>query len=154
MLDEEVIKAIDESVLCWLATVNGKGEPNVSPKEMFIAHGDRHILIANIASPQSVGNIQSNYNVCVSFVDVFKQKGYKIRGVADVIEKNNPGYAAREKTLRTVGAEKFDFKSIIEVQVESVEPILAPSYIFFPETSEESQIRDAMRRYGVKPLLS
>lgn len=154
MLDEEVIKAINESVLCWLATVNRKSEPNVSPKEMFIAHGDRHILIANIASPQSAGNIQFNSNVCVSFVDVFKQKGYKVRGVADVIEKNHTGYAAREKILRTLGAEKFDFKSIIEVQVESVEPILAPSYIFFPETSEESQIRDAMRRYGVTPRLA
>lgn len=154
MLDEEVIKAIDESVLCWLATVSDKGEPNVSPKEIFIAHGESYILIANIASPQSAANIQSNSHVCVSFVDVFKQKGYKVRGIADVIEKNHTGYAAREKILRTLGAEKFNFKSIIEIQVESVEPILAPSYIFFPETSEGSQIRKAMRRYGVTPRLA
>lgn len=90
----------------------------------------------------------------MSFVDIFKQKGYEIRGVADVIEKNHTGFAAREKILRTLGAEKFEFKSIFEIQVKAVEPIIAPSYIFFPETSEEAQILEAMHRYGVSPCLA
>ena len=47
------------SVLCWLATVDDHGMPNVSPKEIFCCHGERELLIANIASPQSVRNIKA-----------------------------------------------------------------------------------------------
>ena len=85
MLNTEVIKSINESVLCWLATANDKGEPNVSPKEMFISNGLKYILIANIASPKSVLNIYSNASECLSFIDVFKQKGFKVKGSAKII---------------------------------------------------------------------
>jgi predicted pyridoxine 5'-phosphate oxidase superfamily flavin-nucleotide-binding protein len=64
-------------VLCWLATVDEAGRPNVSPKEIFTAHGDDHLLIAHLASPGSVRNLRARPEVCVSFVDVFVQKGFK-----------------------------------------------------------------------------
>ena len=50
----------DQFVLCWLATVSEKGVPNVSPKELFIFEREKQLLIANIASPQSVKNIRAN----------------------------------------------------------------------------------------------
>ena len=34
-LTTEIKKAIDQSVLCWLATVSKEGIPNVSPKEVL-----------------------------------------------------------------------------------------------------------------------
>lgn len=60
MLNQEIINSINDSVLCWLASANNDGEPNVSPKEMFIADGHEHFFIANIASPNSVSNIEAN----------------------------------------------------------------------------------------------
>jgi len=56
--------------LCWLATVSEEGVPNVSPKELFVFEGEKHLLIANIASPQSVKNIQANCQVCVSGINI------------------------------------------------------------------------------------
>jgi len=56
----------DQFVLCWLATVSEKGVPNVSPKELFIFEQEKQLLIANIASPQSVKNIRANPQVYVS----------------------------------------------------------------------------------------
>lgn len=57
MLSDEVKKSIEESILCWLATADSKGMPNVSPKEVFLPYGKEEIIIANIASPKSVKNI-------------------------------------------------------------------------------------------------
>ncbi|MFK5037181.1 pyridoxamine 5'-phosphate oxidase family protein, partial [Klebsiella pneumoniae] len=71
MITEEVKNYIDKSVLCWLATSNRQNEPNVSPKEIFTYKDDKTLLIANIASPNSIANINENPNVCVSFVDIF-----------------------------------------------------------------------------------
>ncbi|MDA9639519.1 pyridoxamine 5'-phosphate oxidase family protein [SAR116 cluster bacterium] len=53
MLDQNVKDYIERSVLCWLATVDGD-QPSVSPKEIFTNYGDDTIMIANIASPQSI----------------------------------------------------------------------------------------------------
>ena len=67
----------ERSVLCWLATASTTGQPNVSPKELFAVADDEHVVVANIASPTSAKNIRANAQVCLSFVDVFAQKGYK-----------------------------------------------------------------------------
>lgn len=151
MLNQEVKESINESVLCWLATANKNGEPNVSPKEMFVAKSSEHILIANIASPNSVKNILANPQVCLSFINVFKQKGFKVKGSATIIEPSSPDFAVNEAALRTLGGEQFTIKSIIEVQATSVSPVLAPSYHLFPGTTESAQIQQAMDTYGVQP---
>ncbi|MFI0416312.1 MAG: pyridoxamine 5'-phosphate oxidase family protein [Candidatus Thiodiazotropha sp.] len=64
---------MNESVLCWLATSGEDGFPNCSPKEAFTFYEDDKIVIANIALPQSGKNIKANSNVCVSFINIFKQ---------------------------------------------------------------------------------
>jgi len=99
MLTEEIKKYIDKSVLCWLATCNKDGEPNVSPKEMFTWQDEQTLLIAHIASPNSVANIRNNPNVCVSFVDVFVQKGFKLKGRARIIEKEHDAFPQKVKHL-------------------------------------------------------
>ncbi len=150
MLTTEVKKYADKSVLCWLATVSDDGIPNVSPKEIFVTEGDKHILIANIASPKSVKNIKSNPNVCVSFIDIFVQKGYKIKGIAKLIRKTESAYGQRVKVLKVLAGDAFPIHSIIEIEVEDVQPIIAPSYRLYPETTEQMQIESAMLIYGVQ----
>jgi len=80
MMTETVKKYIDKAVLCWLATCDENGIPNVSPKEMFTYIGNTTLLIANLASPNSISNIQINPNVCISFIDISVQKGFKLQG--------------------------------------------------------------------------
>jgi len=45
MLTPEVIDAAGRSVLCWLATVDDAGHPNVSPKEVFDENYQVQLLI-------------------------------------------------------------------------------------------------------------
>jgi predicted pyridoxine 5'-phosphate oxidase superfamily flavin-nucleotide-binding protein len=152
MLGDEVRKSARESVLCWLATTGTDGMPNVSPKEMFVPYGNDKIIVANIASPISVRNIQVNNLVCLSFIDIFKQKGYKISGNAQLADKGTEKY---EEYLREIhgqlGGEEFPVQSIIDISVQSIQPIVAPSYRIFPETVEQDQITSAMAAYGVRP---
>jgi len=150
MLNKEIKDSIQESVLCWLATVSDLGEPNVSPKEMFISFGDKHLLIANIASPISVKNIKNNPKVCVSFIEIFKQKGFKLRGTGCVLNKGDDGYTEKANLLKRLGGEGFPIKEIIQIEISSVFPIIAPSYWLYPEkTTEASQIQQSLNTYGV-----
>jgi hypothetical protein len=63
MLTEEITDCAGRATLCWLATVDATGQPNVSPKEVFAVFDAQHLVIAHIASPTSVRNIQVNDRV-------------------------------------------------------------------------------------------
>ena len=149
-LTPEIRKAMDESVLCWLATAEPDGTPNVSPKEVFAPFGTDRILIANIASPQSVRNIRSNPRVCVSFIDILVQKGYQLKGMARIVGKTDPGFPNMEAILLPKTEGKFPFATVTEFRPETAKPILAPSYLLFPETTEAEQREIAIRTYGLR----
>ena len=149
----EVKKYIEKSVLCWLATVDQHNEPNVSPKEMFALYDDSTILVANIASPNTVKNIQTNSNVCISFLDIFVQKGLKIKGTARIIDQSDITYYKKLRLLTDLFGDKFPIKSIIEIELRKIDKIIAPSYNISPETTEESQIESAMKTYKVQSIV-
>ncbi len=148
-LNTEILKYINQSVLCWLATCNPEGQPNVSPKELFTPQGENQMVIANVASPQSVKNIQQNPKVCLSFVDILVQKGYQLKGTASIIKKEDPNFLKLNKNLKTMAGDKYPYDSIILIQLESAKQILAPSYILYPEITVEQKIADAKKQYGL-----
>ena len=153
-IDQSVLQLLEESVLCWLATSTLQGEPNVSPKEIFKPFKGDSIVIANIASPQSARNINENPRACVSFVNIFTQKGYQITGAASILKRPDQDYQQAKQALEELTRGKFPFKSIFRVSVEQVREIIAPRYRLFPETTEEDQIRSALKTYGVQSELS
>ncbi len=148
-MKSEIKKSIDESVLCWLATSNKDGEPNVSPKEVFTHFEDKYIIIANVASPNSVKNIKTNPKVCVSFIDIFVQKGFQIKGRAHIVDNNGDEYVQMEELLLEITKGDYPFRQIIKIEIDRVKPIIAPKYILYPETTEKDQIASAMKTYGV-----
>lgn len=153
MLPPDFAQASRRSVLCWLATCDGAGQPNVSPKEIFAAFDERHLVIANIASPVSVRNLRSNPKACVSLIDVFVQKGHKLTGTARVIAKAHGEFATWVAPLEAMTRGRFPIHDVIVVEVTAVEPIVAPSYRLFPdETTEDQQVASAMRTYRVRPI--
>jgi uncharacterized protein len=152
MIDNDIKKCIDNSVLCWLATCDDELFPNVSPKEMFTYKDESTLLIANLASPNSINNMVKNPNVCVSFIDIFLQKGYKLQGKATIIDKENLEFSSKAKPIIDLFTDQFPIKSIIEIAVTKIDTIQAPSYFLYPERTEQFQIESAMKTYKVKPL--
>lgn len=147
---QEIKKWIDQSVLCWLATSSEDGEPNVSPKEVFTLYQDKFILVANIASPNTVRNIKCNPKVCISFIDIFVQKGMQIKGEAEIVDGSAKDYSKMEISLLALTKERFPFRSITKIEIQKTKPIIAPSYLLFPETTEKEQINSALHTYRVK----
>ncbi|MCB0525585.1 MAG: pyridoxamine 5'-phosphate oxidase family protein [Saprospiraceae bacterium] len=148
-LTKEIKDSIDKSVLCWLATASADNWPSVSPKEIFTCFGTDQLIIANIASPQSVRNVRENELVCVSFIDILVQKGYQLKGKARVIEKTDLEFLEMEKPLLEMTGGNFPFNSIIVISIESAKPIIAPRYMLYPETTQEEQIESARKSYGL-----
>ena len=118
---------------------------------MFTYSDNSTFLIANLVSPNSINNITINPNVCVSFIDIFVQKGYKLKGTATIIDKEDVEFSSKVKPLTDLFSDKFPIKSIIEITVFRVDTIKAPSYFLYSETTEENQTKNAMTIYNVKP---
>ncbi|WP_260255466.1 pyridoxamine 5'-phosphate oxidase family protein, partial [Elizabethkingia anophelis] len=87
--------------------------PNVSPKEIFSYCNDK-IIIANIASPKSVENIRMNKNVCISFIDIFVQKGFQIKGEGRIVTNKEADFENYKSILEEMTEGKFPFHSVIE----------------------------------------
>ncbi len=151
-LTDEALAAIERSALCWLATVDADGAPNVSPKEIFRADGDRALLVANIASPHSARNIRANPAVCVSLVEIFDQIGVKIAGSARLHPRGSDAYARLAPPLAALAGPRFPIRDVIEVLPSKIAPIRAPSYALIPERSDEERRALAYAAYGVRPL--
>ncbi len=150
MINSDILDSIDESVLCWLATVSMDGVPNVSPKEIFCWFHD-HFLIANIASPGSVKNIEQNKNVSVSFIDILIQKGFQLKGTAEIIKDTDITFDEFSKPLIHLAGDLYPFKSLIKIKINKTKTIVAPSYTFYPDIPTEQKIRDAKKQYGLIP---
>lgn len=140
---------IDKSVLCWLATSSAKNEPNVSPKEIFNYFGKDRIIVANIASPQTVRNIKENNTICLSFIDILIQKGYQIKGLARILDESDAEFPEMNEVLLKMTKGKYPFKTITEIKVRKIKPIIAPKYILYPSTTEEEQVENAKKVYGL-----
>ena len=149
MISPEVGVSISKSILCWLATADAEGTPNVSPKEIFTTFGDDHFIVANIASPQTVRNIRQNEKVCVSFIDILVQKGYKVHGTARIVGEGDESFAAMAAPLTKMTSGKFPFRSVIAIAVTKISTIVAPKYVLYPETTEEEQVVSARAAYGL-----
>ena len=151
LLTPEVRELSERSVLCWLATVSPNGQPNVSPKEVFCAGGANEFLIAHIASPGSLSNLRGQPKVCVSFVDVFSQKGFKLQGRGQIVEASDARFANVAPALQDMAGPKFAVRAVFLVEVTKVQVILAPSYRLFPDVTEAEQRQAAYLTYGVRP---
>jgi len=150
MLSDEIRDYANRSVLCWLAT-GGVDGPSVSPKEIFACYGEDRIIIANIASPQSVRNIKTEPRVCVSFVDVFSQKGWQLYGDGVLMRSGDDGFADRHAILQGMAGDAFRVASLIDVTVTKANQIIAPSYRIKKDVTETDMRESAMRTYGVQP---
>jgi predicted pyridoxine 5'-phosphate oxidase superfamily flavin-nucleotide-binding protein len=152
-LTDAVRASAQGSVLCWLATVDAEGQPNVSPKEVWAIADDQHVVVAHIASPVSARNIAQQPQVCLSFVDVFVQKGFKLKGTAQEVRASDPAFKRWAAPLLSMVGQRFAIQSVWVIRVTSVAAIVAPSYRFYPDvTTEASQVANAMRTYNVQAV--
>lgn len=94
-------------------------------------------------------NIRFSDLVCLSFIDVFVQKGFKIKGKAAVLGPGDDRYEEQRDKLVAVIGPGYPILSVIEVTPMKMEPIIAPSYSLFPGRTESEQIAQALETHRV-----
>jgi hypothetical protein len=65
--------------------------------------------------------------------------------------ESDADFADFARPLEEMTKGRFPIRGVFVVEAHAVEPIIAPSYLFYPaETNEDSQIASAMQSYGVR----
>lgn len=89
--------------LAYVATVDGKGIPNVVPKgEVAITDDGNYIVFADLYSHQTKKNLKHNPNVSIAVVNPASYEGYQLKGKARVIERGK-GYDALSRAVSGEG---------------------------------------------------
>ena len=126
ILTQEVREFVNQAKLGFIATVCPDGTPNLSPKGTTIAWDEDHLAFADIYSPGTTSNLLINPSIEINVVDVFTRKGYRFKGIAEVLHKGKV-FGAIFSYYSNAGSQ-YTINNIIVVRVDRVIPLLSPAY--------------------------
>jgi uncharacterized protein len=89
-LDADMQSLVRHTILCFAATTNGDGSPNLSPKSTLIVRDDHQLLFANIASPRTVASLRLDRRIEINCVHIFSRRGNRFTGHATVRSAGDP----------------------------------------------------------------
>ena len=138
VITSEIKTFLEIQKLGYVATVSSDGKPNISPKGTIIAWSDNLLAFANIRSPDTLMNLQTNPFVEINVIDPLSRKGYLFTGTAKII-KNTPLYVEILNHYRINGI-KSPINSIVIVDVSSVSEVTSPLYDL-GQTEEEIKLK-------------
>lgn len=96
----EEIREFLRTHLAYVATVDGKGMPNVVPKGDVAVCGENEIVFADLYSHQTKKNLKSNPHVSICVVNPAAYTGYQLKGRARIVERGK----AYDRLLREAGS--------------------------------------------------
>ncbi len=121
------IKAfLDLHKLGYVATVSQDGLPNLSPKGTVVGWDENTIAFADIRSPDTVQNLQTNPNVEINVIDPLSRRGYLFSGKAHILKKGER-FDEILAFYRGRGI-KSPIGSIVLVDVSEVSEVTSPLY--------------------------
>jgi predicted pyridoxine 5'-phosphate oxidase superfamily flavin-nucleotide-binding protein len=129
VITPEIAAFVHEQRLGFHATVCGDGTPNLSPKGTTAVYDDEHLMFAELRSPQTLANLESNPAIEVNMVDPIVRKGWRFKGTAEV--RHDP--ETRERALAIYEREGYTvypdrIGAIVLIKVESVRELTSPAY--------------------------
>jgi len=126
ILTTEIKEFIKKTRLGFVATVCPDGTPNLSPKGTTTAWDDDHLVFADIHSPGTVNNLLTNPAVEVNIVDIFLRKGYRFKGVGQVLS-DGPLFQDIASFYKNAGS-RYPINNIVLIKVGQVIPVTSPIY--------------------------
>jgi len=149
VITQEMDEAINRTAMCYVATVNGDGTPNLSPKASLFVIDDDHIGFCNLASPQTVANIKRNPAVEVNVVDIFIRKGFRFRGTAVVLQ-SGPDFDLLEQRFAARAGPGYAVLDVVKIAVEEALPLISPFYSINPDVDEADVRKRYLAVYGAQ----
>ena len=127
-LSKYMKQIVKEQKLGFVATVNAKGKPCVSPKGTFFVLDDEHLIFGDLRSPQTTQNLKNNPWLEVNFVDQFSRKGFRAKGKAEIFKRNSPEFNKLISFFKE-WPDLIDMTSnIIKIKIESASNVASPDY--------------------------
>lgn len=149
---EDMRQVIKETRLCFAATVNEDGTPNLSPKASLMVYDDNHLVFANIASPNTLANLKRNPSIEINTIDIFRRRGYRFKGIATLHPPGTPEYDFVSIPFHAEHGDAFPIHDIVKVKVERATPVISPAYTFIDGVTEEALRQSYLTKYGVQAL--
>jgi len=85
IITEEIKNFVNFQKLGYVATISADNTPNLSPKGTIMVLDESHLAFAHIHSPQTVENLKHNPSIEINVVDPFSRRGYRFKGIAEII---------------------------------------------------------------------
>jgi predicted pyridoxine 5'-phosphate oxidase superfamily flavin-nucleotide-binding protein len=154
MLDGDMRALVSRTMLCFAATVNEDGTPNLSPKSSLRVHDDNHLIFANMASPGTVDNLRHNPAIELNCVDIFSRRGYRFTGRAAIYSGDDPLYLDLKREMATEHGDAIPVHDAVLVEVTEVKQVISPAYTFIEGVTEEVLRIAYLGKYGVQPAVA
>jgi predicted pyridoxine 5'-phosphate oxidase superfamily flavin-nucleotide-binding protein len=149
ILTSEMKEAVPLIRLAFVATVSPDGKPNLSAKGSLCVWDDDHLLFADIASPQTMKNLESNPHVEINTVDQIGRRGFRFKGVAEVYREGEV-FDFLANDIHTREGPDVPVHAAVKVRVLEARPLLSPAY-FIRRGVTEAKVRKVwMGRYGYR----
>ncbi|MGH8013359.1 MAG: pyridoxamine 5'-phosphate oxidase family protein [Candidatus Binataceae bacterium] len=149
ILTEDMKRMIAELRLSYVATVTPEGNPNLSPKASLRVWDDDHLAFIDIASPNTVRNLKSNPHIEVNIVDPFRRRGYRFKGVAEIIYEGDI-FTTMAGELWAREGRQYPANGIVKIRVTEALPVKSPAYMFNRDVREDDVRRVYLNRYGLR----
>ncbi len=143
----EMKELVQRMRLCFAATTDSEGNPNLSPKGSIVVLDDEHLAFCDIDSPNTIRNLRGNPHIEINVVDPVLRKGYRFKGRAELLHKG-PIYDQVAGGFWEREGKEYPVNTVVKIKVEMAAPVLSPAYTFVPGISEEQLRKVWMQRYG------
>ena len=115
--------------LGFVATVTADGRPSLSPKGTFLVLDDETIAFGEIRSPQTLANLAGQPELEVNFIDLWKRKGVRVRGQAEILKAGSTEFNALISRWCDVWGELAErIGNIVRIAVSDVKLVTTPPY--------------------------
>ena len=151
MLTDDMKKIIAECRLTYVATVTPDGRPNLSPKASTKVLDDDRLVFVDIASPATIRNLKANPHIEVNVVDNLRRRGYRFKGVAEVLTEGEL-YKSVAEDFWTREGRQYPANGIVTIKIEQALPLWSPAYTFNKGVHEDDVRRLYLQRYGLQDL--
>lgn len=151
IITDDMAAIIRHALLCFVATVNPDGTPNLSPKASLTTREDV-LFFANISSPRTVANLRRNPAIAINVVDIFMRRGYRFSGIASVIGPGNPDYDFVAEWVWNLNGRDYPVHEVVRVAVAEALPLHSPAYEFGTGITEEGLHEAFLPKYGVRRI--
>ena len=149
VITKEMKQLIERVRLCFAATVDSEGRPNLSPKGSIRVWDEDHLVFADIASPNTVENIKKNPHIEINVVDQILRRGYRFKGTAEVLY-DGPIFDRVTNDFWSQEGSQYPVNGVVKIRVEKAFPVLSPAYTFNPGVKEEDVKAIWLKRYGYR----